>query len=65
MKEVAEADIPVDAPAAPPVMDVEADLTDASLLPSQRDKGYLPTCTYICSYEFVPHVTCAKVVETI
>ena len=48
MKEVAEEDIPVDAPAAPPIMDVEDDLTDANLLPSQREKGiYLHERTYV------------------
>ena len=38
LKIVASTDVPVDAPLAPPPTDEEMELTDAEMLPSQREK---------------------------
>lgn len=39
LKEVAGAEVPTDAPTAPPVQEEEMELTDANMLPSQRSKS--------------------------
>lgn len=56
---MAETEVPADAPVAPPAEEEEGELTDAHMLPSQRDKCkyYLPNVlgfTFMSTCAFVP-----------